>query len=226
MCINYDVIPERLQEYRKRLELTQQEMADLFSVSQSEYNRLENGKYVISYERLKAFLNNGGDIYYLFTGQRYQTGIFDYYLERCKNSWEKAQILKLLVWTLELGLHKENISLKESINALWKYVLFAENEYSTNNVWKTIRKAEDKSQAVMAEVLQINVKRYRRFEREQQLPDAYILLTLYQQLGYSPMLFLENKLCFPDLINQIWDMFSEKKQKELRNILDEGLSLL
>lgn len=31
MCINYDVIPERLQEYRKRLELTQQEMADLFS---------------------------------------------------------------------------------------------------------------------------------------------------------------------------------------------------
>lgn len=127
---------------------------------------------------------------------------------------------------MEIGLHKENISLKEEIKALWKYVLFAENEYNPNNVWKTIRKAEDKSQAVMAEILQINVKRYRRFEREQQHPDAYILLTLYQQLGYSPMLFLENKLYFPDLINQIWDMFSEKEQKDLQNILDKGLSLL
>lgn len=78
----------------------------------------------------------------------------------------------------------------------------------------------------MAEILQINVKRYRRFEREEQLPDAYILLTLYQQLRYSPMLFLEDKLCFPDVINQIWDMFSKKEQEELRYILDEGFSLL
>lgn len=226
MCTNYEIIPRRLQEYRRRLELTQQEMADLFNVSPTEYNRLENGKYIIPFERLKAFLNNGGDIYYLFTGQRYQTGISDYYLEKCKNSWDRAQILKLLVWVLETGLHKGNISLEEDINALWKYVLIAENEYSTKNVWENIRKAEDKSQVIMAEILQINVKRYRRFEREEQLPDAYILLTLYQQLRYSPMLFLEDKLCFPDVINQIWDMFSKKEQEELRYILDEGFSLL
>lgn len=226
MYTDYEVIPKRLQEYRKRLELTQQKMADLFNVSQSEYNRLENGKYIIPYERLKDFLNNGGDIYYLFTGQRYQAGIFDYYLGKCNNSWDRAQILKLLVWVLETGLHKENISLEENINVLWKYILIAENEYSTNNVWENIRKAEDKSQVIMAEILQINVKRYRRFEREEQLPDAYILLTLYQQLRYPPMLFLENKLYFPDVINQIWDMFSEKEQEELCYILDKGLSLL
>lgn len=226
MCIKYDEVPERLHKYRKYLNLNQQEMGRLFHVSQGQYDRLENGKYIITFESLKSFLDNGGDVYYLFTGQRYQAGILEYYMENCKNSWYKAQILKLIVWAFEVGIYKEKIVLPENINNLWKYILLAENNYRQNNIWKNIRKTEEKSQINMADLLQINVKRYRRLEREEQFPDAYILLTLYQKLRYSPMLFLEDKLYFPDAINQIWEMFSKENQKELKYILDKGGSLL
>ena len=79
MCIKYDEVPERLHKYRKYLNLNQQEMGRLFHVSQGQYDRLENGKYIITFESLKSFLDNGGDVYYLFTGQRYQAGILEYY---------------------------------------------------------------------------------------------------------------------------------------------------
>lgn len=146
-------------------------------------------------------------------------------MKKCGNSWERAHLLKLFVWLLELGVYKENIELAENINKLWKYILIAENEYSTDNIWHNIRKAEGISQINMADILQINVKRYRRLEREEQLPDAYILLTLYQKLHYSPLIFLEDRLYFPDVLNRIWDMFSEETQDNFKFVLNKGISL-
>ena len=102
----------------------------------------------------------------------------------------------------------------------------AENEYITKSIWINIRKAEELSQLEMAELMDINIKRYRRIEKMDSLPDAVILATLYEKLSYSPLLFLENKLFFPDIINRIWETFPEALTQELISFLDDGVHFI
>ena len=44
----------------------------------------------------------------------------------------------------------------------------------------------------MASLLDINIKRYRRIEKNQVLPDADILYSLYMKLGYSPLIVMDS----------------------------------
>lgn len=226
MCSRYEDIPKRLVKYRQTLNKSQNDMCELLSVSQSQYCKLEKGNCIISYESLKSFKDNGGDIYYLITGKTYQLGILDVYMAKCNKLESKAEILKLLIWVTKQGLCKLNEDILYEVKNMWKYVSLAENEYKSENIWINIRKAEGLSQQCLAKILDIDVKRYRRLEKHKIYPDADILAALYQNLSYSPLLFFENSLFFPDCINRIWCSFPQKLQEQLIHLLDEGLLLV
>lgn len=226
MYSRYDAIPARLCEYRNQLNKSQEEMSELFMVSQSQYNKLENGNHIISYESLKAFWKSGGDIYFLITGERYQPGILERYTEKCKTSEEKAEILKLLIWTVKQGMRRLEYEIPAELKSMWKYVALAENEYTTENIWLNIRKAEHLSQQKLAKLIDIDVKRYRRLEKLCIDPDADILAVLYQKLQYSPLLFLENQLFYPDVLNRIWNEFPSELQAELEDWMDAGIYVM
>lgn len=61
---------KRLIEERKRLGLSQQEMAHLVYITQSNYSKVEKGLHRLSYEELKYLSNANVDIFYIFTGYR------------------------------------------------------------------------------------------------------------------------------------------------------------
>lgn len=219
-------IAHRLYLYRKKLNKNQEEMCKVLDVTQSYYNKLENGQHLISFHSLQSLRKEGGDVYYLLTGQEYHPGILDTYLSKCQDPKEIAQFLKLLIWTTEQGMEKLHIENRGKLYSMWNYVSLAENEYITKSIWINIRKAEELSQLKMADLMDIDIKRYRRIEKMDSLPDAVILATLYEKLSYSPLLFLENKLYFPDIINRIWETFPETLTQELIPFLDDGVHLI
>lgn len=219
-------ISRRLYTYRKKLNKNQEEMGQSLDVSQSQYNKLENGQHIISFHSLKCFREEGGDVYYLITGQEYQPGVLDAYIEKCHSSQEISQFLKLMIWVTEQGMSKIHCPETENLRHMWKYVSLAENEYIIQNIWINIRKAENLSQLQMAELMDIDIKRYRRLEKMLSMPDAAVLATLYEKLSYSPLLFLENKLYCSDMINQLWDRFPDSLRQKLIPILDDGIRLI
>ncbi|MCI6430674.1 MAG: helix-turn-helix domain-containing protein [Lachnospiraceae bacterium] len=222
----YTTIPERLFEYRERLNKTQEEMGESMGISSSQYCKLENGQHNISYESLKTFEKNGYDVFYLLTGEHYKKGILDIYVEKCKNTEECARMLTLLIWVTEQGILKISKDIPENIIHMWKYVTLTVNKYRTQNIWLNIREVERLSQVRMAQLIDIDVKRYRRIEKMQTLPDAEILATLYEKLSYSPLLFLKNQLYYPDLINRIWEQFPIELKTRLEHMLKEGHDLI
>ena len=73
-------IAHRLYLYRKKLNKKQEEMCKIFNVTQGYYNKLENGQHLLSFHCLHALYKEGGDVYYLLTGQEYHPGILDTYI--------------------------------------------------------------------------------------------------------------------------------------------------
>lgn len=222
----YTTIPERLYEYRQRLNKTQKEMSESLGISPSQYYKLENGQHIISYESLKVFEENGYDVVYLLTGETYKPGILERYLEKCRNASDCAQMLTLMIWVVEQGIRKISEEVPDALKHMWKYVTLTENEYRTKNIWLNIREVEQLSQIKMAHIIDIDVKRYRRIEKMMALPDAAILSVLYEKLSYSPLLFLKHQLYYPDVLNRIWEKFPNELQVRLEHILNEGLELI
>lgn len=70
----YYKIPKRLEEYRRKLSYTQEQMGELMDVGQDHYQRVEQGIVTISYHGLQQIEEHGGDIYYLITGKRQKSG--------------------------------------------------------------------------------------------------------------------------------------------------------
>ena len=70
MSATYNEMLKRLIEERKRLGLSQQQMARLVHITQSNYSKVEKGLHRLSYEELKYLSKANIDIFYIFTGYR------------------------------------------------------------------------------------------------------------------------------------------------------------
>lgn len=226
MGSNYSEIPQRLSAYRKALNMSQEEMGRQFAVNQSHYYKLETGAKIISYKSMKQFRQNGGDLCYLITGEKYQRGIADEYIGRCRTQTGRTEAMKLILWLTEQGILLHSGSTEELDKKMWKHIKLAEREKEDASVWKKIRMIEDLSQIQMAEKLDISIKRYRRIEERKVEPDAEILSILYVEFGYSPLVILDRESYCMNEINSIWDSFPENIRKYLNRLLDENIKLI
>ena len=100
----YYKIPKRLEEYRKRISFTQEQMGDIMGVGQDHYQRLEKGTVIIS------------NIYYLITGEKQKTGIVNELLESCSNQKEKELLLRFYILCIEAELTKIQGEIKDEIH--------------------------------------------------------------------------------------------------------------
>lgn len=225
MYFNYLEVVERLLLYRNKLKLSQTEMGTLLGVNQSHYSKLEAGIKIISYDSLYSFMNKGGDVQYLLTGKRTEESDLQKYVNACSNENMKAQIYRLILWLVNQGVMMEN---KSSILPTQTYVnlFLADRDYFKISRWKSIREFEDLSQVEMAQLLDINIKRYRRIEKGYTKPDAEILSKLYKELGYSPLIFLKNDIFYVDGLNEVWRDLSWNTKNKLLYILINAVQLI
>ena len=86
MSATYNEVLERLIEERKRLGLSQQEMASLVHITQSNYSKVEKGLHRLSYEELKYLSKANIDIFYIFTGYRCSGKYVEYFRKRTISS--------------------------------------------------------------------------------------------------------------------------------------------
>ena len=111
----YYKIPKRLEEYRRKLSYTQEQMGELMGVGQDHYQRVEQGAVIISYHSLQQIEEHGGDIYYLITGKQQNSGYMNMLLEECENSEMERMLLRMYLFYLESGICKVQGKVEEEI---------------------------------------------------------------------------------------------------------------
>lgn len=223
----YSEVVERLQLYRRAQRKTQKEMCADMGITQSHYAKLESGANVISYDCLKTFENNGGDINFLITGQYCEPGVLDDYMKRCRTREGKLHMHRLIVWAVNMGLALEYGRERKLSEAVYRNLRLAQMEFDMPcSVWKSIRKLDEITQYQMAEILGINIKRYVRLENEMIGPDAEILYRLYSGLSYTPYLAMPSSHCYLRECNDAWEAFSGEMRDRLEVLLVQGAELI
>lgn len=224
---DYSEVVERLQQYRRAQRKTQREMSAEMGVTQSHYAKLESGANVISYDCLKTFENNGGDLNFLITGRYSESGILDDYVRQCTTKSGKLQMQRLIIWAVNMGLALEQGREERLPESVYRNLRLAQTELDMPwNVWKSIRKLDEITQFQMAEILGINIKRYVRLENEIIGPDAEILYRLYSALSYIPCIAMSSQKYNLSECNHAWDYFSEEVKDKLESMLTQGLELV
>ncbi len=211
---NYQDVLRRLAAYRKRIGMTQIQLAEKMDISQEQYSYLENGVTKLTGRNLNILLQSGWNIDYIITGDEFDSGKTE--LEEAFDSFgegkEKEFIMKLCAEIMieRAGKYytpkkkvQENLILLEAMLKSWRRF----------SMIYFVRQRMDLTQIAMAEKLGVGIKKYRELEREVRYPDAEMLLGFYDMSGYRPMLFLnfyDRRLL---LIKQIWSMLTSKEKK-------------
>lgn len=211
----YEKVVIRLSEYRNNCKLTQQQMGEYLDVTQSHYSKLEAGTKIISRNSLMHFQNNGGDVQWLITGNKKQDGLFDHYFNLCPDDQSKSAFLEAALWIIEQGLRIKNSSDINKLDYVHKNLRVLLLKDSAYSLWEKIRAVEGLTQLQMSYILDINIKRYRRLEKELNEVDAEVLSSLYVNLGYSPMIMMQQKIYCISELNAVWKEFNVNLQERL-----------
>ena len=211
----YYKIPKRLEEYRRKLSYTQEQMGELMGVGQDHYQRVEQGAVIISYHSLQQ---HGGDIYYLITGKQQNSGYMNMLLEECENSEMERMLLRMYLFYLESGICKVQGKVEEEIR---RYLRMAEGTLQEDTIWRGIRISEQITHIKMAETLEINRKRYRKLENKSISADAYLLNQLYRKFHFFPFQIFEKGNFYLNELNQLLETLPDSIQEEIKERLKD-----
>lgn len=191
MSAMYNGVLKRLIEERNRLGLSQQEMARLVHITQSNYSKVEKELHRLSYEELKYLSKANVDIFYIFTGYKCAGKYVNYfrkytYIELCYH-------LGIIYALIVLNDCRSNTEQWKDIVKRVKYVPLVLEYKKSSNIFLTIRHIVDSSQKQMAEKLGVDIKKFRELEKDRCLPDSEIVWKLYNLFQVSPAVILKDK---------------------------------
>lgn len=217
---DYSEVIERLQAYRQAQRMTQEEMSAEMGVSQGYYAKLESGEHIISYDCLKTFEKNGGDVHYLITGQHLESTILDDYIEICRTGEGRREMFRFILAVLNLGLGMMQDGQSVLRENIYKNLRFMQMELDRpGNIWKNIRRMDGITQLQMADILEINIKRYMRLEKEITKPNADIIQRLYCSLSYLPALVIQPLSYHLRECGAVWKIFPKELRRKLESML-------
>ena len=220
---DYKEVLSRLAAYRKRLGITQEQIAGKINISQEQYSYLENGITKLTYKDLKVLLELGWNINYIITGREdcdqgteLEEVFHGFMDEEGKEFALKLCAEVMIEKAVRCGLTEKNSRLRDELALLEDMV----ESWQHFSMCYHVRKQLQLSQLVMADKLGVGIRKYRDLERENRYPDAEMLLHFYDMSGYQPMLFMD----FYDrrmlLIKQIWGVFAKQEREEILGFID------
>ena len=218
MSATYNEVLKRLIEERKRLGLSQQEMARMVHITQSNYSKVEKGLHRLSYEELKYLSKANIDIFYIFTGYRC-AGKYVEYFQQCAYI-ELCCYLGIIYSLIVLNDCKSNTAQWKDIAKRVKYVPFVLDCKKSSNIFLVIRQMTGIRQKPMAEKLGVDIKKFRELEKDRCMPDSEIILKLYNLFHISPAVVLKDKNC---IINEISSLLeaAEENGVEIIDIIKQ-----
>ncbi len=227
MNLSYNKVLQRLSAYRKQMGITQEEMGEKMGITQSHYSKLEQGKKLISGAELLKLWDAGIDFDYFFTGDMRGKTELDGFLERYPSP-DRQDLLLVIISGIYLCIRQsaptsERAFQEKQIQLLFFRVL---NLQQKEMIWQDIRFLNGKSQLEMAELLGINIKKYRKIEKGQQLADSEVLTMLYAQMGIPPSIILDAGNAEAAVLNHLWKGLDQKQKEYLLDIIQRTAELV
>lgn len=219
--MQYGLIVQKLQEYRKTSQILQSEMAEYLNITQSEYSKIELGKTKLSYEVLSKLHKRGCDIDMLVIGVEESSvlpSLSKLYVE--SDSSKFISWLKLCEWAMEHWT-KENGKGEEIGSKLLKIFVNADSDMTA---LERLRQAYGGiSQQEMADILGVNIKKYRRLEKGQTKLDAELMANIYEATKCRPSFFLDEENYYLSIISEEcrYDCKREEQLKDLLSIQEK-----
>jgi|GEM_PF-5347648 len=223
-------IGKRMRELRLNMKMTQAEISVILQISDKYYSRLERDVCRLSYDNIVGLHDNlKWDINYILTGREVGKSVFDKYLFSQPREVQK-KLTGLVLWTIRIV----NIeSDTKQINTLISYWAKSKDEYGhknkitiDNGLLKLVRDNMDLSQKEMAELLEIDVRKYGKLERGEIRPTLQSLLSIDRKLGYSPSFVLFGEINSLPYINEAWNNFSDDVKRKIVILLENGIQLV
>lgn len=218
MSATYNEVLKRLIEERKRLGLSQQEMARLVHITQSNYSKVEKGLHRLSYEELKYLSKANVDIFYILTGYRCAGKYVEYFQQY--TYVELCCCLGIIYSLIVLNDWRSNAEPWKDIAKRVKYVPLVLDCKKSSNIFLVIRHMTSSRQKPMAEKLGVDIKKFRELEKDRCLPDSEIIRKLYNLFHISPAVVLKDK---NSMINEISSLIeaAEENGAEIIDIIKQ-----
>ena len=191
---NYDEMLKRLRAYRRSLGLKQRQMCKAIGVTQEQYSYIENGFIRITDSHLRVFHSMGLDLNYLITGKKYNYAAedFDILLNEFKEP-QRNFVMKIIAELLVEKWERKDFPQDMTKNVIKRIQLLSAvlDLWNSFSMLELVRNEQGISQVEMMQKLGVGIKKYRLLEREEEFPDADILLSLYDISGYPPIMFMD-----------------------------------
>jgi len=213
--MQYGLIVQKLQEYRNKSNILQNEMAEYLDMTQSEYSKIELGKTKLSYEVLSKLHKKGCDIDMLIIGE--ETGTVLPSVERVyveSDTTRFASWLKLCEWAMQ---HWRNEDGREAQigSKLLKIFVNAERELTA---LEKLRAATGISQEKMAEILGVEIRKYRRLKKGKSQLDAELMAKIYEATKCKPSYFIDENNYYLSVISEDCG-YNPKREAQLKDLL-------
>ena len=213
--MQYSLIVRRLEAYRKKCNIPQTELAKDLDITQSQYSKIELGKVKLSYKVLSKLYEKGWDIDMIITGESSEPILPS--LAAVFNQSDDRQYvsgMKLCGWAMEQWAQKEQ---KEELlgSRLLRNFLSSEDEITP---LENLRKVFDIPQTKMAEIVGVNIKKYRALEKGELELDAELMANIYEATKCKPAYFMDEKAFYLSVISEEC-RYDEKREKQLGDLL-------
>lgn len=215
---DYGEILKRLEQCRRKMDFTQQNLGMVLGIKQSQYSYEENGHTKISDKHLIKLQSCGFDIDYIITGENLGKE-YDRLIGSFANFGEdkKGFLLRMFGELIINVVNKyERVERKEEkyVNLLSSMLKSWEN---FSILW-FVREQKGYRQEDMARHIGVGVKTYRKLEREQKYPDAEMAQELYEMSGYPPSLFFNFVDRREFVISKVWRLLLPEDQKMILQV--------
>ena len=223
----YDNFLHRLNQYRLRLNMTQEETGSELGVTQSQFSKMELGKIIIPYKVLVLLMKMGWDVDYFITGKETYQSIseLNLFMDGVEERYRK-ELLSAVVWFLEQGINKCVLDISFETKCEIGILKKRASEEKFESVLYEARKIAGIAQIPMSEKLGVNIKKYRKLEKEQLCPDAELLLRIYEETGCKPSLLFNCINVESLIINDLWNDITPPVRKSILSLVEQVYGFL
>lgn len=227
MRSSYEDFLRRLNQYRMRLNMTQETASSALGITQSQFSKMELGKTIMPYKALESLIDLGWDIDYLITGKesvREVSELRTILLEVRKD--RRRELSGTLAWLLRQGIEKSAPDLNFETKCEIEILRMRADVGVSDTVLYKIRKISGMAQIPMAEKLGVNIKKYRMLEKNKMNPDAELLFRIYEVTGCKPSLLFNCDDVEDVIIDDLWNQITLPIRRQILSVTEQMLLLI
>lgn len=216
--MHYEDLCERMKNYRKKLGFNQTEMGKRLGISQDDYSKRENGHIIISFKNIKALQELGADIDELVCGSKNYVHTED--LDIIMNEYDDSSRPFAMKIIAESIMHYRNNDILRGKNVTDDDVLldYMLKQWDGFSMLEYVRTVLHYSQDTMSEKLCLPRKKYRKYEKEQEYPDAEALVRMYNLYNCRPSMYLNMYDRRYYAMQRIWVDFSKEQKDKVKQM--------